>query len=45
MSDHEHDDQCDGEQREESVWRHHSRGCMAAYGVPYDPYADEEGEE
>jgi hypothetical protein len=46
MSDHEHDDRCDDEQREANVSRQHSRGCMASYGVPFDPYADnEEGEE
>ena len=32
------------EQREADISREHSRECMADYGVPFDPYA-EEGEE
>lgn len=44
MSDYEpdFDDRCDDEQREADIARAHSRDCMEAYGVPYDPYADEE---
>jgi hypothetical protein len=40
----DYDDRCDDEQREADISRQHSRECMADYGVPFDPYA-EEGEE
>jgi hypothetical protein len=40
----DYDDRCDDEQREADLSRQHSRECMADYGVPFDPYA-EEGEE
>lgn len=40
----DYDDRCDDEQRESDISRQHSRECMADYGVPFDPYA-EEGEE
>ena len=47
MSDCEpdYDDRCDDEQREANISRAHSADCMAAYGVPYDPYDDGDCEE
>ena len=42
MSEHEYDDRCDDEQREADISRAHSAHCMESYGVPYDPYGDEE---
>lgn len=44
MIDYDYDDRCDDEQREADVSRQHSRECMADYGVPFDPYAEEEAE-
>jgi hypothetical protein len=44
MSD-DYDDRCDDEQREADVSREHSRGCMESFGVPYDPYDDQEAED
>jgi hypothetical protein len=40
VSDPDYDDRCDDEQREANISRAHSADCMAAYGVPYDPYDD-----
>jgi hypothetical protein len=42
MSYDDYDDRCDDEQREANIAREHSDDCMQAYGVPFDPYADEE---
>jgi hypothetical protein len=44
MIDYDYDDRCDDEQREANISRQHSRECMADYGVPFDPYAEEEAE-
>lgn len=44
VSDPDYDDRCDDEQREANVSRARSRDCMAAYGVPYDPYDDDDEE-
>lgn len=43
MSDY--DDRCYDEGREADIDREHSRGCMASFGVPYDPYDDGESED
>jgi hypothetical protein len=40
MSEPDFDDRCDDEQREADTSRAHSADCMAAYGVPFDPYDD-----
>ena len=40
VSEPDYDDRCDDEQREANISRAHSADCMAAYGVPYDPYDD-----
>jgi|688.fasta_scaffold17186_20 hypothetical protein len=45
MSDYDFDDRCQDEQREGDMERAHERGCMASFGVPFDPYDDEEGAE
>ena len=45
MSEPDYDDRCDDEQREASISRAHSADCMAAYGVPFDPYDDGDCEE
>ena len=43
--DNERDDRCDNEQREDNISRARSRDCMAAYGVPFDPYDDGDEED
>lgn len=44
MTDPDYDDRCDDEQREADVSRAHSSDCMKIYGVPFDPYDDEESD-
>jgi hypothetical protein len=45
MSHDDYDDRCDDEQREANIAQEHSRECMRDYGVPFDPYADNEEED
>lgn len=39
------DDRCADEGREADIEERHSDGCMRDYGVPFDPYADDDDEE
>jgi hypothetical protein len=41
----DYDDRCEDERREAAIADQHARGCMESFGVPFDPYADEEGGE
>ncbi len=39
------DDRCCDEGREADIEERDAEDCSKAYGVPFDPYSDEEGEE